>query len=128
MTRRSRVSGRTYSMYTSTVISHLPFFVMIISVPTELNCFHKDEFSSSIFTSSFGVVVAASLETGAGGGGASSLGGRALAAASHAGGNSGICTGASRSVGKNKSKKKKLYLTGESEANMESYFNCILVN
>lgn len=81
------------------ISAHLPFFVMIISVPTELNCFHKDAFSSSIFTSSFGVLVAGSLGTG---GGASSLGGRALAAASQVGGYSGMWAGAWRSVATNK--------------------------
>lgn len=83
------------------MFSHLPFFVMIISVPTELNCFHKDAFSSSIFTSSFGVLVVGSLGTG---GGASSLGGRALAAASQAGGNNGMWAEACRSVGTHKSR------------------------
>ena len=67
---------------------------MIISVPTELNCFHRDEFSSSILTSSFGVLVAGSLGIV---GGASSLGGRALAAMSQAEGNSDMWAGASRS-------------------------------
>lgn len=61
--------------------SHLPFFVMIISVPTELNCFHKDAFSSSILTSSFCVLVGGSRT----GGGASILEGT-----SQAGGNSGM--------------------------------------
>lgn len=66
--------------------TYLPFFVMIISVPTELNCFHREEFSSSIFTSSFGgaaPVAAGSLGTGGRG---SSLGGGALAGTSQAAG------------------------------------------
>lgn len=79
----------------STFSSYLPFFVMIISVPTELNCFHSDAFSSSIFTSSFWVLAAAG-SLGAGGG-ASSLGGRALAATSQAEGNNGMWAEASRS-------------------------------
>lgn len=72
---------------------------MIISVPTELNCFHKDAFSSSIFTSSFGALVAGSLGTG---GGASNLGGSALAATSQVGGYNGMWAGACRSVGTHK--------------------------
>lgn len=83
------------------MFSHLPFFVMIISVPTELNCFHKDAFSSSIVTSSFGVLVVGSLGTG---GGASSLWGTALAATSQAGGNNGMWAGACRSVGTHKTR------------------------
>lgn len=86
-----------------TIFSHLPFFVMIISVTTELNCFHKEAFSSSILTSSFGVLVAGSLGTG---GGASSLGVRALAATSQVGGNNGMWAGACRSVGTHKSRMK----------------------
>lgn len=72
--------------------SYLPFFVMIISVPTEVNCFHKDEFSSSIFTSS--VLAAGSFKTG---GGANNLCVRGLAAASHVGWNSDVGPPPSRS-------------------------------
>lgn len=80
----------------STIISsHLPFFVMIISVPTELNCFHKEAFSSSILTSSFEVLGAGSLGTG---GGASSPGGRAVADTSQAAGYSGTWAAACRSA------------------------------
>lgn len=75
--------------------SHLPFFVMIISVPTELNCFHKDAFSSSIFTSPFVVLAAASLQMEEG---ATSLEGKALVDISQAGGNSGTGAGACRSA------------------------------
>lgn len=71
--------------------SHLPFFVIIISVPTELNCFHKDTFSSSILTSSFGVLAAASLQMEEG---ATSLEGRAVADTSHGGGYNGTGPGA----------------------------------
>ena len=70
---------------------------MIISVPTVLNCFHRDAFSSSILTSSFGVLAAGSLGTG---GGARSLWGRALVATSQAGGGYiGMWAGPCRSVG-----------------------------
>lgn len=71
---------------------------MIISVPTELNCFHREEFSNSICTSPFGVtapVAADSLGIGRGG---SSLGGGALAGTSQAEGKSGKWLEACRSV------------------------------
>lgn len=84
---------------------HLPFFVMIISVPTELNCFHKEEFSSSILMSSFGALAAGSLGIGAG---ASSRGGKALAGTSQALGYSGRWAGACRSVGARKRRMKML--------------------
>lgn len=74
---------------------HLPFFVMIISVPTELNCFHNDAFSSSILTSAFWVLAAASLETGEG---ATNLEGKALVDTSQVVGYSGTGAGACRSV------------------------------
>lgn len=74
--------------------SYLPFLVIIISVPTELNCFHKEAFSSSTFTSSFGVLAPASLEMEEG---ATSPDGRALLSTSSVGGNSGTGAGACRS-------------------------------
>lgn len=74
--------------------SYLPFFVIIISVPTELNCFHKEAFSSSTSTSSFGMLAAASLEMEEG---ATSLDGRALLNSSSVGGYSGTGAGACRS-------------------------------
>ena len=72
---------------------HLPFLVMIISVPTALNCFHSDAFSSSIFTCSLPAV---SVGTG---GGARALGGGALAAMLQEVGNRPCGGGASPSVG-----------------------------
>lgn len=77
------------------MISYLPFFVIIISVPTELNCFHKEAFSSSTTTtSSLRVLAAASLETEEG---AASLDGRFLLNTSSVGGYSGTGAGACRS-------------------------------
>lgn len=67
---------------------------MIISVPTELNCFHRDRFSSSIFTSPFETLLACSVGPG---GWANSRGGRGLGATSHTVGNSGKWAGGWRS-------------------------------
>lgn len=64
-------------------LSYLPFFVIIISVPTELNCFHKEAFSSSTTTSSFGLMAAASVDMEEG---ANSLDGRTLLSTSSVGG------------------------------------------
>lgn len=74
--------------------SYRPFFVIIISVPTELNCFHKEAFSSSTSTLVFGVLAAASLEMEEG---ATSLDGRALLNTSSVGGYSGTGAVACRS-------------------------------
>lgn len=74
--------------------SYLPFFVIIISVPTELNCFHKEAFSSSTCTSSFGMPAAASLDMEEG---AASLDGRVLLNTSLVGGDSGTGAGACQS-------------------------------
>lgn len=68
----------------SLTLTHLPFLVIIISVPTELNCFHKCAFSSSTLTSLVGDLAAGLLGMAGGG---SSLWGRALAAMSEAEGN-----------------------------------------
>lgn len=99
------------------VRSYLPFLVMIISVPTELNCFHKEAFSRSILTSSFWGLAPGSLETAFG---ASILGGRALAATSQAEGSIGTCAGASRS------KKLKRYENDEKRVRYSSWVQMFL--
>lgn len=102
------ISGISCGRMHTADFSHLPFFVMIISVPTELNCFHREEFSSSIFTSSLWGLEAGSQGTE---GGASILG-----AMSQVGGNSGMWAGASLSVWMSKSSK--LNINDENRSNM----------
>lgn len=75
--------------------AHLPFLVTIISVPTVLNCFHRDAFSSSILTLSCGVPGVSAVA----GGGCSSRAGSPRAAMSHVVGYIGTCAAGSRSIG-----------------------------
>lgn len=78
-------------------MQYLPFLVMIISVPTVLNCFHRDTFSSSIFIMSSDFPKLSLFARGGG----SRRGGRLRAAMSHVVGYRGTWAGGSRSGGQN---------------------------
>lgn len=84
-----------YIFFPYSKCAHLPFLVTIISVPTVLNCFHSDAFSSSILTLSCGVPGVSAVA----GGGCSSRAGSPRAAMSHVVGYNGTCAAGSWSIG-----------------------------